>query len=149
MRMQKNSLLGVLLIIIVAAGLFYAVNQDPERREHQLFVTTLKQVAAYSKPYESQFFTSQSIKADSAQISLPYQTSTGETQQIILSLQTANNQVTLRYGPGDSALANQTIILEPLVKNNQVYWKCLNGSVLLRFRSKACRLGEAIQLIKP
>ena len=111
MRMQNNIIIGFILILVVAAGLGYAVYRDPEQREHQLFVTTLKQVAAHAKRYESQFFTTQSIKADNSQFNLAFQTSSGETQQILLTLSTGNNQVTLRYGQGDTALAEQTISL--------------------------------------
>lgn len=147
--MTKNTLLFFIIVLILASGLSYVVYQDPEKAEQQLFIATLKQAQIHTKHLESEFFTSQTLTSEPAKFNVMHPISNGETGQISITLSTANNQITLRFDEGNTALAGQTIILEPVIKNNQVLWKCLHGSVLLRFRSKACRLGEAILLDQP
>ena len=144
--MAKNLTITVALILVFAAGIGFAIYQDPERKEHQLFLQAIQQFALQAENIEKQFLSNQLLPPFNNTLQLDYADIQDSSGQIELNATMVNNQVTLRFGDGDSLLANQTIILQPVIEQQQVKWKCLNGSVLLRFRIKACRLGETVDI---
>lgn len=142
--MSKNITIAIILIIFIFGGIGYAIYSAPERPEHLLFEQAIKKFSTYAAPLEKQFREKQSLPEFNQTASLSLPTSSKTPTTIPLKITTQNNTITLLFGEGDSTLANQTIILEPFIKKDKVRWKCINGSVLIRFRSKECRLGQGV-----
>ena len=147
--MAKN--LGVILIMfsVLAGGIGYVIYSAPELPEHQLFNLAIKHFSQNAASLEQQFIKSGSISAEEKQLTIKYLDLNKAQATLLVKMSVANNQAILAFGEGNTAFAFQTIILEPyfprgdMAKKN-IYWKCIGGSVLVRFRSKVCRLGPGI-----
>ncbi|MCW8875787.1 MAG: pilin [Kangiellaceae bacterium] len=147
--MFKNFLVVLTILIVVAGGIGYSYFSDEQWHERRLFTQSLESFGHHQQTLTASFIKDGQIPAYSKTLALNYTAANNAQLAIDLQISTANNQVILRFGQGESQLAEQTILLEPVVKqlddtSQQVLWKCLNGTVLLKYRPKACRLGEAI-----
>lgn len=146
--MSKNLVVVFFLVVIIGAGFGYVILSDPELNEQRLFDSAIAQFAKSAEPLEKQYFASQPLAATTQQFQLDFKDQQNKPSTIPLTLSVANSLVTLSFGDGDSLQANQTIMLEPFVKDQKIRWKCLDGSVLIRLRSKECRLGQGISTAK-
>lgn len=142
--MLKNLLVAAFIILIIASGLGYAIYSAPELPEHQLFNKTLEEFAKNAGKLEQEFKKLGQLTEFAQQLDVPFKTQQKESANILVKTHISNNTLILTYDQGKTALANQTIILEPYLLEGRVRWKCINGSVLIRFRSKNCRLGKGI-----
>jgi len=145
--MSKNFGILLFLVTIIAAGIGYAVYTAPELPEHRLFNLAIKHFANKSSEFEKQFRANQVITNFKQQFDIEYSDLDRVEGTISVKMSAVNNQVILTFGEGNTAMANQTILLEPFFPRQStaqtpVHWKCIGGSVLIRFRSKACRLGK-------
>lgn len=141
-------LVGVLIIIgIIIGGISYAVISDPDFDAQRLYEATLKEFANQSAQQERQFQLSQNMKPAMKQFSVSFSESNNDSNNsdhqgaYLLKMTVNNKNITLLYEGEKGLLVGQTIILEPVIKDNSVRWKCINGSVLARVRTKNCRLG--------
>jgi len=139
---MKKLLAFLLLLGVILAGVGYAVFTDPDFKRQQMFIHTLKAFANEVKPLESQFKSQQVLLPNSSTFNVDYTDSDGQ-QSLQIVMQVEPNLVRLSY-PIEGDLDGETIVLEPLLKQQKVLWKCLNGSLLTRYRTKDCRLGYAI-----
>ena len=149
--MFKQLLVVLAIAVVVAAGISFSYFSDEQWYERQLFEQSLRAFGQEQRALNAAFAKDSQLPAYSKTLSLNYVDSNNAPLVIDIQITSSNNQVILSFGQGETQLAEQTIILEPILKtlddgNQQVYWKCLNGSVLLKYRTKACRLGEAILL---
>ncbi len=141
--------LGILLIAIMMAGFRYVYYADPELPDRRLFADAINAFSNNAASSENEFVKKQSISQLNKSFSLKYIGSDKVESVIGLRMSTQNNLVILTFGKGESLLAERSIIMEPYFTNKEmnlasVRWKCIGGSVLLRLRSKACRLGYGI-----
>ncbi len=148
MTMTKNQMLLLLLTAIIGAGVGYVVYFAPERPSVQLFNQAINEFAKNAEALEVQYKKNASLSTSSKTLSLGVTEARGD-KPLVVNMAISNQRVTLVFAEGDWPLANQSIILEPFIpeiSNNdgQVRWKCIAGSVLVRFRSKDCRLGYGI-----
>ena len=143
-----SKLLKILpLIVIFLGGIGYAILSDPGLPAAGLFKSTLKEFSQYSKQLDAQFKTSQSLSPSNKSLFVkfaaggnPLQLSQA-TEQYTVKMMVSNMFVTLLFDDADGPLGNKSIILEPFIEDSVVKWKCINGSVLVRVRTKNCRLG--------
>lgn len=157
--MAKNIILLLTLIAIVGGGIGYAFYSDPDQASIQLFDQTMIEFAKNAQNLESQY-EKNGFLIESEKILHPDFTGLQESNdRLMVNMIVAKQQVSLVFSDGEWPLANQSIILEPFLPENisqedsaptvssgnkQVRWKCLSGSVLVRFRSKNCRLGYGV-----
>jgi len=154
---SKNFGILVFLVVIIVGGIGYAIQTAPELPEHRLFDLAIKHFAEKSSEVEKQFKTNQLIANFEQQLNIEYSDVNQVQTNILVKMSAADNQITLTFGEGNTAMANQSILLEPFfprqsAANTPVHWKCIGGSVLIRFRSKACRLGKGFvssEILKP
>ena len=144
--MSNNFATAIILIAVIVGGLYYAIYSDPEYHDHQLFDQAINTFANNAKELEQQFQSSGDLPLLSRKFTLSFIDQSDNQSNITLEMNVIHNAVTLTFGDAESALANQSILLEPFVSKNQVRWKCLGGSALIRLRSKECRLGEGINI---
>lgn len=147
--MFKKLLAVCAIVLIVAGGIGFSFFSDEQWHQRQLFNQSLEAFGQHQQAINSSFTQDGQLPNFSQALVLNYSGVNNTQLSIDLQISTFNNQVTLLFGQGETPLAEQTIFLEPVLKTlntgeQQVYWKCLNGSVLLKYRPKACRLGEAI-----
>ncbi len=141
---MKKLLVFTLLLAVILAGVGYAVFSDPDFKRQQIFIHTLKSFAKQLKPLESQFKLKQSMQPQRKSFTVSFTDSQG-SYKINMMMQVEAKLVRLSY-PKESDLDGETIVLEPVIKQKKVLWKCLNGSLLTRYRIKDCRLGYALDL---
>ena len=134
----------MLLSAIVAAGIGYAIFTDPEYPIIRLVNQAIRGFAQNAGGLENQFRARASLPISTNQLSLDFVDADDQINKLAVDMLISSQFVTLVFPDTDSPLANQTIILEPYIKNEQIRWKCIDGSVLIRFRSKDCRLGYGI-----
>ncbi len=144
--MMKKLLVFILLLGVIIAGIGYLVVQDQDFQKQKAFIETLKLFAKQAKPLEKQFRSKKGLKPSKKTLKLQLQTADGPIK-VLIQMQVRAKSVLLTYA-GESDLAGQTVILEPVISQQKVGWKCLNGSLLTRYRTKDCRLGYAIDLAK-
>ena len=147
--MAKNLGAILILILLLAAGIGYAIFSAPELPEHQLFKLAMKQFSQNAAPLEQQYIKQGAISSEAKELSINFDDLDKVQASISVKMSVANNQVTLSFGEGNTAFANQTVTLEPYFPRDDtdkenIRWKCIGGSVLIRFRSKDCRLGPSI-----
>jgi hypothetical protein len=145
---MMSKLLKILpIIVVVLAGFGYVILSDPELPAAGLFKATLKEFSKHSRSLDSQFKASESLRASSKSLSVKFSTSENPLQssqlagQYRVKMTVSSMFVSLVFVDADGPLRNQSIVLEPFIKDNLVKWKCINGSVLARVRTKNCRLG--------
>ena len=149
--MLKNLTITFFLLLTIATGIGYAIYSAPELPEHRLFELALKQFSNNAESLEKQFKDKRSIDNNQKQLTINYIDLEKLESLMTLTMLVQNNLVTLQFTDGNTALANQTIVLEPYFARDDsteseaseqtVRWKCLGGSVLIRFRTRDCRLG--------
>jgi|GEM_PF-3592301 len=144
--MIKRITATLLLLTILAAGIGYSIYQDPERRERDLFDGLIAALAQQSAPLEHAFQQSQLLPPREFDLRLDYTDSQNLAAAIAARVVINDNRLTVTFADGDTQLANQTAIFEPFIKSERVMWKCLSGSILMRYRPRPCRLGEGISL---
>jgi hypothetical protein len=147
--MAKNLTAVLILVLLLAGGIGYAIFSAPEMPEHRLFNLALKQFSKNAASLEKQFIKQGVISAETKTLSVDYVDLEKVKTSIAVKMSVAHNQVQLYFGEGNTAFANNTVILEPYfprgdVNKKNIRWKCIAGSVLIRFRSKDCRLGQGI-----
>lgn len=147
--MKKNLAVAFLLIFIIAAGIGYAILNAPEWPEHQLFKVALKTFSQNAGKLENQFIHQGKIADEPRELRLNYRDLDNVESIILVNMSVSNNQVTFSFAEGNTAFAHQSIIFEPYFSDKngdtkQVVWKCIGGSVLIRFRTNDCRLGPGI-----
>ncbi len=141
--MSKNIIIVVLLLISIVAGIRFAALHNSDIKDIRLVEAALVNFAQSASAIEQSLLLNQQLKLNSSVTNLPID----ETDQFIqLTTTITNERVTLRFGVGDSEVANRTLVLTPHLVNDRVRWKCLEGSVLLRLRPKPCGLGKKISL---
>jgi hypothetical protein len=143
-----SKLISILLITgIIVAGVSYAWFSDPEFSAHAIYKATLKEFAQQSGEQDKQFSSSQAMKAVSKKFKVLYDANENplqnnlDSRDYLVTMTVSEKSISLVYETSDELLANQSIILEPVVEGTTVQWKCINGSVLVRVRTKNCRLG--------
>ncbi len=147
--MIKNSIVILFLTAIIGGGIVYAIYSDPELSSLQLFERAMVEFARNADGLEAQFRKNQSMTDSTKELSLAGNRPQSNSKPLVLSMVVSKRFVTLVFSIGDWPLANQSIVLEPFLpeistKDGRVRWKCLGGSVLVRFRSKNCRLGYGV-----
>ncbi len=141
--MAKNIILFILIIIIIASGIGYSFLNDPEQPARQLVKLTLKEFAENSDELEKQFLTNTLLNENVKELTVAF-TYLDKEFLVPIKMTVQKNQVTLLFDDEKSLLAGQTIILEPFKKDNLTHWYCINGNVLVRLRSRNCRIGNGI-----
>jgi len=124
------------MIAVVLGGISYAILSDPERPAVGLFKSTLKEFSQHSKHLDVQFKTSQSLTPLNKVLSVTFM-----AEQHMVKMTVSSQSVTLAFDDADGHLGNKSIILEPFITESTVKWRCINGSVLVRIRTKNCRMG--------
>ena len=147
--MAKNLGAILLLLLLLAGGIGYAIFSAPELPEHRLFNLAIKQFSKNALSLELQYIKQGAISSKAKELNVDYNDLDKVQTSISVKMSVANNQVTLSFGEGNTAFANQTVVLEPYfprgdTEKENIRWKCIGGSVLIRFRSKDCRLGPGI-----
>jgi hypothetical protein len=162
---MKSLILFLLISAVVGAGVGYAVFSDPELPSVKLFEDTMKAFAKKSGYLEKQFLEKGSLSAQESQLSVHFSAAKDGEKDIKLTMKISPKLVILRFpdfqlenasnneqneklAQQDTektiSLSGQSILLEPYIKDEQVRWKCIEGSVLVRLRSKDCRLGYGV-----
>jgi len=143
---MKNIVTVVFLVVLVVVGIGYAVFSDPDFASKQIFDKVMTEFAKNAKPLESQYRKNSSLLVFSKVFDLSdmFDKDKGEQSDYTVNMQVLAQQVILTFSDGDWAFANQAVILEPFIKDEQVRWKCIAGSLLVRLRSKDCRLGKGV-----
>ncbi|WP_444996893.1 pilin [Aliikangiella sp. IMCC44359] len=142
--MLRNIIITLILSFLIIIGIGYAVYNDRDFHEKQLFAQALTQFSLNAQQLEKQFLANSTLPEHNQQLNLNIPSS---NVHLPLAIKSDQKTITLLFGNGNSALANQTVILEPYInKARQVRWKCIQGSLLLRYRSKSCQLGKGISI---
>jgi len=142
--MAKNLSIFVLLVLIIATGIGYSFYSDPELPAQQLVRKTLQEFANKSERIEREFESSGKMPSISKNLTVKFTGFDKPEQNLSVNMKVSANFVTLFFPAQAPLLADQTIILEPFEKNGQIRWKCLDGTVLVRYRNKDCRIGKGI-----
>ena len=142
--MAKNLSIFVFLVLIIAAGIGYSYYSDPELPAQQLVRKTLKEFANKSESIEREFESRGKMSSSSKNLTVKFVDANKSEQNLSVKMRVVANSVTLSFPARAPVLADQTIILEPFEQNGQIRWKCLGGSVLVRYRNKDCRIGKGI-----
>jgi len=141
---MKKLLVFTFLLAVILAGVGYAVYSDPDFKRQQIFINTLKSFSKQLEPLESQFKLKQVLLPQRKTFTVSFTGPQGP-QNFEIMMRVEAKLVRLSY-PKDGDLDGETIVLEPVIKQQRVLWKCLNGSLLTRYRIKDCRLGYAVDL---
>jgi len=142
--MARNLIVFLTLLGVISAGIFYAVQSDPEYNSLRLFEQTLQKFSQGSNELEAQFTQKGALIPSSSEFIVNFVADSGNILPITVTKIVNERIVTLVLADGDWPLSNQTIVLEPFIKESQLRWKCIEGSVLVRNRNKNCRLGYGI-----
>jgi len=142
--MAKNISIFLFLIVLIGGGIGYSFYSDPELPAQKLFSLTLKEFARNSESLEKEFEAKGRLNPSTRTLRVAFEQADTAESEVLLNMNIGSNSVTLTYSTQASILASQSIILEPYKKNSQVRWKCINGTVLVRYRDKNCRLGYGI-----
>lgn len=137
----------------------YAFFNDPELPAVRLFRQAISEFAKNASELELQFEQNGSLlAADQKQgfskiLSLDYESvspeNSGNISDTSIQMVVSEYSVTLTFSDSEWPLAGQSIILVPFIpesslNSDQLRWKCISGSVLIRLRLKDCRLGYGI-----
>jgi hypothetical protein len=128
-------------VAIIAGGLGYSFFSAPEQPTHQLVKAALDQFELDSLDLESQFQKNQRFSDFNSSINIDI---SSRTESFKVNMQGSNSKVLLTFPANAGLVANQTILLEPFIKESEVRWKCINGTVLVRLRPKPCRIGNGL-----
>jgi len=142
--MAKNISIFSFLIVIIGGGIGYSFYSDPELPAQNLFSLTLKEFARNSEPLENEFATKGRLTSATQTLEIKFDQADTSESLVLVNMSISSNRVILTFSSQASVLPNQTIILEPYKKDSQIRWKCINGTVLVRYRDKNCRLGYGI-----
>ena len=147
--MIKNILLLLILVAVIGGGIGFAYYSDPEQASIQLFDQAMTEFAKNAENLEKQYEENGSLSETTKILYLDTIASQQSEANLVVNMTVARQYVTLIFSDGNWPLANQSIILEPFIpetssKDKSVRWKCISGSVLIRFRSKNCRLGYGV-----
>ena len=107
-----------------------------------MFEQALKGFAQKAKSLENEYKTSQNMVERASEFEIGFQSPLGESVRETVTMEVSSQQVTLRIPDQSQVLAGQTIILEPSLTDGILRWKCINGNVLARVRTKNCRVGD-------
>ncbi len=139
---MKNLIIVLFLVLLIGAGVGYSMLTSPDFAPQIMFKQILKEFAASAKDINAQFKSTQRMQQQQVELPVRFQLPLGESINISIDMQVDAHRVVLKV-PNDSPyLTGQQIILEPAVTLNEVRWKCINGDVVARVRSKNCRLGN-------
>ena len=139
---MKNLLVFLLIALVAGLGVSYAVYNDPELPSVRLFEQTIEEFAKQAASLEAEFRAENTLKPSKDSLILDYVTEdiTSDTQNLVVEMIIESHHITLIFADGDWPFANQSIVLETFIKEGVVRWKCIAGSVLIRYRAKDCRL---------
>jgi len=140
--MKKNLILAIGILSLVVAAIGWAIYADPERHDKLLFKQALRQFASQSQVWEAQFTSESKLPQVNQTLTLNYLDRANVDATMSVKISTRGNRVVMQFGDGDTLLAQQTVALVPKQVKGQVVWQCLEGSLLIRVRSKNCRLGK-------
>ncbi len=135
------------MVGVIAAGITYAILSDPELPTQGLFKATLKEFSKHARPLETQFKSSKKMQLTKKKLIVTYSDSDNPLSndytggEFIIHMQVSEKLVTFVFDNKSELLAGESIILEPQIIGSKIVWKCINGSVLARVRTKNCRLG--------
>ena len=147
--MIKNILLPLILVAVIGGGIALAFYSDPEQASIKLFDQAMTEFSKNAENLEKQYQKNGSLSETTKILSLDTTALQQNEAKLVVNMTVARQYVTLVFSDGNWPLANQSIILEPFIpenssKDKSVRWKCISGSVLIRFRNKNCRLGYGI-----
>ena len=147
--MLKNIALLLILVAVIGGGISYAFYSDPEQASIRLFDQAMNEFAKNAENLEKQYEKNDSLSESTKKLNLDRITSKEGEINLVVNMTVSRQYVTLTFPDGNWPLANQSIVLEPFIpetssENKSVRWKCIRGSVLVRLRSKNCRLGYGI-----
>ncbi len=147
--MIKNIALLLILVAVIGGGIAYTFYSDPEQTSIRLFDQAMNEFAKHAKNLEDQYEKNGYLPESTIKLKLDTMTLQTSEINLIIQMTVAQQYVTLTFSDGNWPLANQSIILEPFIpetlsQDKSVRWKCISGSVLVRYRSKNCRLGYGV-----
>lgn len=138
---MKNLIIVVLLLGIISVGISYSIYNSPDLPLQNMYKMALTEFAKQAEPFEQEFTRSSQFKTQDKLVEFDTNSPDGANTHVAMTLTTTSAAITLSFMTGEFALAGETIILEPELKEGVIHWKCINGSVLVRIRTKNCRLG--------
>jgi len=143
---MKAALIALMLAVIISGGLYFSYMQDQDRHAQQMFKQVMAAVANLSPQLEQSYTANQQFSPQDKPVSLSVVNHDGVQTKLSFVIQVEPEYVLISIAPGETLLADSTVLLEPVLSEGQVRWKCLGGDLLLRYRSKACKVGDAIRL---
>ena len=142
--MAKNTPILLFLILVIGGGIGYSFYSDPELPAQKLFSLTLKEFARNSESLENEFETKGSLTTSTRTLRVEFEQADIAESEVLVNMNISSSSIALTFAIQAGVLSSETIILEPYIKDSQVRWKCINGTVLVRYRDKNCRLGYGI-----
>ena len=143
---MKNLVIFIFIAILVAIGIMYSVFSDPELESKRIFEQAISEFAKNAGGLETQYKKDAALPVSSKILRLDGVDNQNDASGAdpSIKMQVFAQYVVLTFSEGEWDVANQTVVLEPFLKAKQLRWKCINGSLLVRLRSKDCRLGNGI-----
>ncbi len=146
---MKNLVVLLFISAIVGGGIGYVVYTDPERESLTMFEDALEAFSNDAQTFEISYNKESSLPIQQKKLILKYLDSNKIEHDVVVNMVSNGEIVSLVFSEGDWPLSSQSIVLEPFIpeKNDgtvEIRWKCISGSVLIRQRTKNCRLGYGI-----
>ena len=138
---MKNLMIVFIIILVVFSGIGYSLVTSPDYAQQKMFAEALKGFAEKAGNLRTEYLKDQSLTEQKRSISIDFQVFLGERVNQSISMEVLSQRVILRFSEQNQQMPGQTIVLEPSIDKGAVRWKCINGDVVTRVRTKNCRTG--------
>lgn len=138
---MKSFILVFTIVLIILSGIGYSIVTSPDYAQQRLFAEALKGFASKAGSLQQELIKNQRLTDQHQSITVDFKLLLGERVNQSIKMEVANQRVVLRFSEQSNLLSAQSVILEPLIIDGSVRWKCINGDVITRVRSKNCRTG--------
>ena len=138
---MKNLIVIFTIVAVILIGVGYSLVTSPDYAQQKLFAQALKGFAEKAGNLQREFLSRQNLAEQQLSITVNFEVLLGERVNQIIKAEVFSQRVVLRFSEQSPLFSGQSVILEPVVDNQTVRWKCINGDVVTRVRTKNCRTG--------
>ncbi len=138
---MKNLMVVFAIVLVIITGIGYSLVTSPDYAGQKLFAEALKGFAAKAGSLQQEYLKNQGLPEQQHSLSIDFDVLFAERVNQAVKMEVSSQRVVLRISDQSPLLTGQTVILEPSIENGRVRWKCINGSVVTRVRTKNCRTG--------
>ena len=147
--LMRNFLLLLSLFGITGGGLYYLLQTDIDRPPQLAFTALVERLRPVASALQAEFretnrLTARQLPPEQLDFQSLLVESMGPSFSLQYQIVIEPQRIRVLLRAEDPRLDGKWFSLDPKLTDQKIIWRCLGGDLLLRYRTRACRVGTGL-----